>query len=65
MSENQSEIIIMQSKCILMIMFTETTAQTIESRAKDQKRPMTQDGLLAERGGGDVGQKRGKFNKVD
>ena len=42
-----------------MLMFTETTAQTIESRVKDQKRPLTQDGLLAERGGGDEGQKRG------
>lgn len=42
---------------------TETTAQTIESRVKDQKRPMTQEGLIAERGGGDEGQKRGKYDR--
>lgn len=38
---------------------TETTAQTVESRAKDMKRPQTQDGLDSERGGGDNEQKRG------
>ncbi|XP_045175493.2 serine/threonine-protein kinase PLK1-like [Mercenaria mercenaria] len=56
----------MHRKPLLELNGTEkTTAQTIESRAKDQKRPMTQDGLLAERGGGDEGQKRGEGEPVD
>ncbi|XP_060561432.1 serine/threonine-protein kinase PLK1-like [Ruditapes philippinarum] len=56
----------MHRKPLLELNGTEkTTAQTIESRAKDQKRPMTQDGLLAERGGGDVGQKRDEGEPAD
>lgn len=43
-----------------------TTAQALDARAKEQqKRPMTQDGLLTERGAGDEGQKRSEGEPAD